>query len=157
MRYALFAGGLYAVPALPPPPPADWEAAADDRGFVFLPPGYGTLFLGAEKDGGGTAVRFRRGGEFLPWGRTGTRLQEFLRRRRVPPWLRGRVPLLFVDGAIRAVAPRWAEERWRSRRGTFLWMPESPSLVQALLDLGTDPVRSPDGRFSQGNRGGPQA
>ncbi len=153
VRYNLFAEELYAVPELPPPPPGDWEGRADARGVVRLPPGYGTIVLWADGGGRETVVRFRRGGEFLPWGKEGTRLQEFLRRRRVPPWLRGRLPLLFVGERIRAVAPRWTEERERTPGGAFLWAPESPALLQALLDVATDPLRPRDARFREETAG----
>ena len=130
--YALFAGGLYALLPLPAVPPADWEGIADERGVVMLPSGYGKLFL---RGGEGGHVRFRRGGECLAWGREGTRLQEFLRRRRVPPWLRSRLPLVLVEGRIRAVAPRWVEESWRARGGGVVWIPDSVGLIQALQDV----------------------
>jgi len=137
MRYVLHGDGLYAVRDLPPLPPADWESGIDGSGRVLLPPGYGSLILDGSR--ARALVRFRRGGEFLPWGRTGTRLQEFLRRRGVPPWLRGRLPLLLVDGAIRAVIPWWVEERWGGKDAVLEWLPESEALLQALLDVGKDP------------------
>jgi tRNA(Ile)-lysidine synthase len=139
MRYILHGGGLYAVGELPPLPPEDWETGIDERGRASLPTGYGSLVLAGARLPARALVRFRRGGEFLPWGRSGTRLQEFLRRRGVPPWLRGRLPLLLVDGVVRAVGPWWIEERWRAEAAILEWLPESEALLQALFDVGKDP------------------
>ena len=51
-------------------------------------------------------VRFRRGGErFRPAGRRhSTTLKKLLQVSGVPPWLRERIPLLYVDGEFAAVA-----------------------------------------------------
>ena len=54
-------------------------------------------------------VRFRQGGErFQPAGRRhGTALKKLLQDAGVPPWLRDRIPLIYVDGELAAVAGLW--------------------------------------------------
>jgi tRNA(Ile)-lysidine synthase len=51
-------------------------------------------------------VRFRQGGErFHPTGRRHTTaLKKLLQASAVPPWLRDRIPLIYVDGQLAAVA-----------------------------------------------------
>lgn len=57
-------------------------------------------------------VRFRQGGErFRPAGRRhSTALKKLLQASSVPPWLRDRVPLIYVDGELAAVAGLWVSE-----------------------------------------------
>ena len=56
-------------------------------------------------------VRFRSGGEaILPAGdRHHRALKKLLQQARVPPWLRGRLPLLFVEDRLVAVAGQWVD------------------------------------------------
>jgi tRNA(Ile)-lysidine synthase len=66
--------------------------------------------LSAERCAGARVeVRFRQGGErFQPAGRRhSTALKKLLQSSRVPPWLRDRVPLIYVDGELAAVAGLW--------------------------------------------------
>jgi len=59
-------------------------------------------------------VRFRQGGErFQPVGR-GHRaaLKKLLQASAVPPWLRARIPLVYVDGDLAAVAGLWVDENF---------------------------------------------
>ncbi len=60
-------------------------------------------------DGGRISVRFRRGGERLRLpGRAGTRaLKKLLQEAGIPPWERDRLPLVYVDDELAAVADRW--------------------------------------------------
>lgn len=54
-------------------------------------------------------VRFRQGGErFQPAGREhSAALKKLLQASAVPPWLRERIPLVYVDGELAAVAGLW--------------------------------------------------
>lgn len=79
-------------------------------------PGAGTLRAEACADGGLIAdsvqVRFRRGGERCkPVGRGHSQtLKKLLQEYRVAPWRRDRLPLLFVDNQLAAVADLWVCE-----------------------------------------------
>jgi tRNA(Ile)-lysidine synthase len=57
-------------------------------------------------------VRFRRGGErFRPVGRRhSTTLKKLLQASDLPPWLRERVPLVYIDDELAAVAGMWVAE-----------------------------------------------
>ena len=57
-------------------------------------------------------VRFRHGGErFQPAGRRHcAALKKLLQTSAVPPWLRDRIPLVYVDGELAAVAGMWVGE-----------------------------------------------
>lgn len=101
-----FRGRLVAFPALPPVPAAA-AALPDFGGLVLQPAGTGEpggLAL-AVPAGAALTVRLRRGGERLrPAGGAGSRpLKKVLQELHVPPWLRARVPLLYVDGELAAV------------------------------------------------------
>jgi tRNA(Ile)-lysidine synthase len=111
-------GRLYVTPPLPAPPPT-WQAAWDGTP-IALPVG-GTLTL-VSPDGGGVqnaclqpalTLRLRRGGERIrPTGHAHTReLRDLFREARVPPWLRTRCPLVYLDGELIAVADLWQNER----------------------------------------------
>jgi len=54
-------------------------------------------------------IRFRQGGEKLrPAGRAGHHaLKKLFQEAGIPPWLRERIPLLYVDGQLQAVAGHW--------------------------------------------------
>jgi tRNA(Ile)-lysidine synthase len=64
-------------------------------------PGEGMRFSGSELE-----VRFRSGGErIVPHGREGSRsLKKLFQEWGVPPWLRDRIPLIYRDGELAAVA-----------------------------------------------------
>jgi tRNA(Ile)-lysidine synthase len=62
-------------------------------------------------EGDSAEVRFRRGGEaILPVAdRHHRALKKLLHEARVPPWLRGRLPLLYLGDRLVAVADLWLE------------------------------------------------
>jgi len=66
----------------------------------------------AALSGARVEVRFRRGGErFRPAGRgRSTALKKLLQASDLPPWLRERIPLVYVDGELAAVAGMWVAE-----------------------------------------------
>jgi len=106
--------------------PADWTAAWDPA--LPLPiPGTGKRLRLQPTIGGGLAqawlraapwqVQWRRGGErcLLP-GRTHRhRLKKLLQEAGVPPWERARLPLVYVDGQLAAVADRWVCQPFAAR------------------------------------------
>ena len=129
--------GLY---LLPPPPAFDPKAALDwdGLGTLPLPGGNGTLEAIPGQAGGVDAalwargklsVRYRQGGEQcrLP-GRHGSHdIKKLFQEQGVPPWLRERAPLLYLDGELAAVAGWWVCEPFAARVGTsgvaLAWRP----------------------------------
>lgn len=100
---------LYALaPQVPPPP--DWEQSWDGMSTLPLPPGCGRLSLSAlPQHPLALTVRLRRGGERLrPSSHAHTRdLRDLLQQAGVPPWLRGRLPLVYAGTELLAVADLW--------------------------------------------------
>ncbi|MDY6956448.1 MAG: tRNA lysidine(34) synthetase TilS [Pseudomonadota bacterium] len=92
----------------------DWT---DSTSPLALPSGLGTLDLEstlggldpAQLTGRHVEVRFRRGGERirLPGQVHRKRLTELCRQAGIAPWVRDRLPLLWVDGELAAVAETW--------------------------------------------------
>ena len=91
-----------------------WSGAAP----LALAPDNGTLYAMARPGPGldpaawhrqSITVRYRRGGERLHIaGRDGTReLKKLLQEARIAPWLRDRVPLVYLDDRLAAVADLW--------------------------------------------------
>lgn len=113
----LWRGVLHAMPPLPPLP-ENWESAWDGAPLA-LPPGCGRLLvrsLHADRAplqfDPPLLVRFRRGGERIkPAGDAHTRqLRDLFQRAAVPPWRRERMPLIWSDDELLAVADRWQSE-----------------------------------------------
>ncbi|HUR39865.1 MAG TPA: tRNA lysidine(34) synthetase TilS [Verrucomicrobiae bacterium] len=126
-----FRDHVYLMPRLAPPPDAtlEWDARTD----LALPPGCGILKLvkPATRELP-LRVRFARGGERLkPAGARFTRtLRNLFQEEGVPPWIRERMPLIELDGALAGVAHRWettALKRLRAGAGCeFEWQHTLP-------------------------------
>ncbi|WP_296281535.1 tRNA lysidine(34) synthetase TilS [Pseudoxanthomonas sp.] len=109
-------GRAYAGPPLAPVPdvklpwltPSQPLALPGDLGRLVLDAGPGGLDPQALA-GRRLEVGFRRGGERirLPAHAHHQMLTELCRRARLAPWVRDRLPLLWVDGALAAVANQW--------------------------------------------------
>ncbi len=69
-------------------------------------------------------VRFRHGGErFQPAGRPqSTALKKLLQTSAVPPWLRDRIPLIYIDGELAAVAGLWVGESFAAKPPGCGWV-----------------------------------
>jgi tRNA(Ile)-lysidine synthase len=69
-------------------------------------------------------VRFRQGGErFQPAGRRhSSALKKLLQTSAVPPWLRDRIPLIYVDGELAAVAGLWVGQSFAVAGGESGWV-----------------------------------
>lgn len=77
----------------------------------------------------GLELRFRRGGEALrPLGRGQThKLKKLLQEAGVVPWMRGRIPLLFVGEQLVAVADIWLDDGCVEDLGyTVEWLGRPP-------------------------------
>jgi tRNA(Ile)-lysidine synthase len=119
-------GRLYASRELPSPPGA-WSVAWDGVGSLDLPAGLGSLSLvevahgvdPARLEGRSVTVSFRHGGERLRLHSGGPhrQLKHLLAEAGVPPWLRDRIPLLLVDGALVAVGDLFVDADWAASPG----------------------------------------
>ncbi len=118
-----YRGRLYAMPPLPPAralPDADATAMTD------LGPGLGRFGLSAGTQGGlrlplpsAPVLRHRCGGEGLrphP-ARPRKRLKDLCREAGIVPWMRTRLPLVFVGGRLAAVADVWIDADFAAQPG----------------------------------------
>lgn len=112
-----FAGQLHLLEALEPVPPTPaegyaWQPQGDGRYVARVLPGNGILRLyqapaGSAGDqvmrfpAGECVIRYRQGGEqcALP-GRPGRSLKKILQESAIPPWVRERTPLLYIDNKL---------------------------------------------------------
>ena len=122
-----FQGHLYVTVLADFDPKARWRW---DGAQPLAMPGVGCL---AAEPGPGAAplpftVAFRQGGErFQPVGRPHSQqLKKLLQEAAVPPWRRARLPLIYVNDELVAVADLWVHEHWAARlQGwRFRWCPE---------------------------------
>jgi tRNA(Ile)-lysidine synthase len=104
-----FRDGLYLMHRLPPPPQGvtlEWDGRAD----LKLPEGCGVLRAikpaTAEMP---LRVSFMRGGERLkPAGSRYTRtLRNLFQEEAIATWIRERMPLIYLEGELAAIADRW--------------------------------------------------
>ncbi len=118
---------LFIMPPLPQL--ADgWRASWDPREALALPPGLGRLTMVAAEDGGidvtrlakaSVTVQFREGGERIqPAGSVHHRtLRNLYQERGIVPWMRARIPLIYSDDRLAAVANLWIAEEFRAATG----------------------------------------
>lgn len=68
-------------------------------------------------------IRYRRGGETIrPGGRDQHHeLKKLLQESAVPPWLRDRIPLLFIDGRFAAVPGKWIDAEFAGGATEDCW------------------------------------
>jgi tRNA(Ile)-lysidine synthase len=118
---------LYLLPqvaAAGPSPALHWSMAQP----LVLPGGLGSLRAVTARGQGirtslvpatGVEVRWRHGGEICrPAGRGHHHeLRKLFQEQGVPPWERGRIPLIFIDGQLAAVAGLWTCEPCQARAG----------------------------------------
>lgn len=125
-----FQGELHAMQPLTPVPQG-WESSWDtvngplalpaDLGQLVLQPTGSTPAIDANAaQSGQLTVRFRRGGERLkPFGQPHTReLKTLLQEAGIPPWQRDRLPLLYQNEQLIAVADLWVADCVNPRLGT---------------------------------------
>lgn len=106
-----FRSALHAFPALPPTLPARvlvWDLQGEldlGAGCGRLQAGSGGLYLAGLTPGMPVTIRFRQGGETIRLHAGGgrRRLKKILQERDVPPWLRERMPLLYLGEELVAV------------------------------------------------------
>lgn len=127
-----YRGRLYALQPLPVLP-RDWQQDIRPGGTVELPGGLGRVGLlrGAapglsdEAVSGSLLLRSRRGGDRLrPFGEAHSRtLAELCQAQGVPPWQRGRLPVLVADGRVIAIGERWLEAQAADPAGGWRLVP----------------------------------
>lgn len=121
-----FDGRLFVMPRLPEAPRGVrrlWHATRS----LPLPSGAGTLrWTGLPGAMPALFVTFRRGGErvIVANGRSRA-LKDVLREARIPPWLRERIPLIYLDDTLVAIGDRWRHPAFGRLLGTppagFAW------------------------------------
>jgi tRNA(Ile)-lysidine synthase len=122
-----YRGRLYAFPPLPAPPAPEPGAKVLELG-----PGLGCFGL-VTGTGGGisagegamTSIRFRTGGESLrphP-GRPRKRLKDLCQEAGIVPWMRDRIPLVYVGERLAAVGDLWVEAEFAAPAGMPALMP----------------------------------
>jgi tRNA(Ile)-lysidine synthase len=116
-----FRDALHLMRRLPPPPARGTALEWDGRADLALPAGCGVLkVLKPARAELPLRVVFPQGGERLkPAGARFTRtLRNLFQEEAIPPWVRERLPLLKLDGALAAVADRWeTAELQKARSG----------------------------------------
>ncbi len=99
---------LHLLPRLPPIA-AGIRMEWNGRGTLKLPEGCGSLRGRSPRAIQGMQVRFPSGGEKLkPSGDTHTRtLKNLCQQAGIAPWVRERLPLIYQNGELIAIADRW--------------------------------------------------
>ena len=117
--------------------PWDWQQSLCIPGIGEL---YSEKVIGqgispAVLDGHRSEIRFRQGGEQLrPAGRSGHHaLKKLFQEEGVPPWLRERIPLIYADGQLLAVAGYWVAHEVAVRANepgiSLRWSAQAPALL----------------------------
>ena len=123
-----YRGRLYAMAPLPSPP-----AALPAGQVLELGAGLGSFRLVAGQEGGlhqpegsSASIRFRTGGESLrPHPRRPRkRLKDLCREAGIVPWMRDRLPLVFVDERLAAVGDLWIDADFAAQTGQPALKPE---------------------------------
>jgi tRNA(Ile)-lysidine synthase len=132
-----YRGALYFLPELAGRPAVPAEALSPGAAAVSLGQGLGKLSLSDSGQAGidpaiaagGLVVRYRQGGEALRpvSGGPTKKLKGLLQDAAVLPWMRDRVPLLYSDERLVAVADLWvAAECARDPGLTVTWTGKPP-------------------------------
>lgn len=146
-----YRGELYVLPPSPALDPGIEIPWHGDQPLP-LPPANGTLSATMGPGPGieprcwkrdGIRVRYRRGGErLLLSDRAGTRqLKKLLHEAGLPPWIRERIPLIYIGGDLAAVADLWTASPFEGDPAgnniRIHW--ERPPGLLAATGSGTDP------------------
>jgi len=128
---------LYLLAADPFKAPADQGIAVDGQ-RLQLEQGLGVLRLVSDAAEGlshdvvkrGLELRYRHGGEkFRPNGQAHTKkLKKLLQEASVVPWMRDRIPLIYADGELVAVADLWLAAGAASKPGIAIHWENRPAI-----------------------------
>ncbi len=131
-----FNGKLYVLPPMQPFPKRHYVWKGDSplvlagNGILKSEPATGHGIARHWWQQGNLEIRYRQGGEscLLPNRKGHRSLKKLFQEYRIPPWLRERAPLLYIDGQLAAVADFWVCEPFSAKRcekaRILLW--ESP-------------------------------
>lgn len=114
---------IFVMPALAEPP-EEYVATWDMREPLCLPAGCGVLQASRPVGDRRVTVRLRQGGERLALARRAhsSSLKKILQAAQVPPWVRARLPLVYMGEELVAVA-----DYWKNARGPDLqWLDAPP-------------------------------
>ena len=128
---------LYLLAADPLDSPGD-QGLVVDGNRMELEHGLGILRLESDAAEGlsrdvverGLELRYRRGGEkFRPCGQAHTKkLKKLLQEASVVPWMRDRIPLIYADGELVAVADLWLADGAASKPGIAVRWENRPAI-----------------------------
>lgn len=125
-----FRDALYGMRPVPPAAESVTALAWDLRMTLELPqgrlearPAQGLGLAARWCEGRSVEVRFRRGGERCrPAGdRHARKVKKLLQEHDVPPWDRNRLPFVYLDGVLAAVADLWVCDPFAARVGEPGW------------------------------------
>lgn len=121
---------LYLYAALAKPPrndPVAWDLTAPlnlPGGVLTATREVDTGIRSAQVAAGSVTVCFRHGGERCrPAGRAHSQtLKRLLQERRIPPWQRANLPMVYVGEALAAVADLWVCAEFMAKPGEIGWV-----------------------------------
>ena len=132
-----YRNSLYLLAADPLDSPGD-QGLVVDGNRMELEHGLGILRLESDAAEGlsrdvverGLELRYRRGGEkFRPCGQAHTKkLKKLLQEASVVPWMRDRIPLIYADGELVAVADLWLADGAASKPGIAVRWDNRPAI-----------------------------
>lgn len=132
-----YRNSLYLLVADPSDSPGD-QGLVVDGNRMELEHGLGILRLESNAAEGlshdvverGLELRYRRGGEkFRPSGQAHTKkLKKLLQEASVVPWMRDRIPLIYADGELVAVADLWLAAGAASKPGIAVRWENRPAI-----------------------------
>ena len=132
-----YRNSLYLLAADPLDSPGD-QGVIVDGNRMELEHGLGILRLESDAAEGlsrdvverGLELRYRRGGEkFRPCGQAHTKkLKKLLQEASVVPWMRDRIPLIYADGELVAVADLWLADGAASKPGIAVRWENRPAI-----------------------------
>jgi tRNA(Ile)-lysidine synthase len=112
---------LLKVESEPNPKPKIWSNFPEPLGVE----GLGTLVAKQVDQGfvlpeeGLIELRFRQGGELFHWHGQRKQLKKLMQEWQIPPWLRDRIPLLYVDGQLALVVGYAISDLFTSIQGGY--------------------------------------
>lgn len=101
-----------------------WDGMAslilpDDNGRMNITPTTGSGISAVRWQTACIQVGYRQGGESirLPGRHHKHELKKFLQEQGIPPWIRERLPLIYLDGQLASIAGRWVLEPFNAVTG----------------------------------------